>query len=182
MGESLPPRKYGGLGIKDFQAWNKAKIAKPVWAVATKKDILWLKWVHEKYLKGIDLREYTPPKDCLWYWRKLYSIKEIFKQGITSTTSWEWQGKAHYTVKEGYLWLLGQHTKASWARMAWTRTIIPRHAFILWVLLHHRTPTKVILAKFIGGRDMTCSLYQAAPEDEVHLLEIVNTHRKSGSR
>jgi len=34
------PKKYGGAGIKDFARWNKATIAKLVWAIANKKDSL----------------------------------------------------------------------------------------------------------------------------------------------
>ena len=33
-------RKNGGLGIKDFTTWNKAKIAKLIWLIAEKKDVL----------------------------------------------------------------------------------------------------------------------------------------------
>ena len=39
-------KKHGGIWIKDYDAWNKATIAKLVWAIATKKDVLWVKWVH----------------------------------------------------------------------------------------------------------------------------------------
>ncbi|KAJ8420803.1 hypothetical protein Cgig2_011602 [Carnegiea gigantea] len=45
------PKKYGGLGLKNLAAWNKACIAciaKLVWFIAMKKDILWVKWVHGK--------------------------------------------------------------------------------------------------------------------------------------
>jgi len=38
--DACKPKKYGGLGLKDMEAWNKANITKLVWAVAQKKDIL----------------------------------------------------------------------------------------------------------------------------------------------
>ena len=60
-------KKNGGLGIKDLAAWNKALIAKLVWAVAKKKDLLWVKWVHGRYLKNIAWWNYSPPLDCSWY-------------------------------------------------------------------------------------------------------------------
>ena len=75
------PRKYGGLGLKNFIAWNKARIAKLIWSIAQKKDILWVKWVHERYLKQQDW-SYQQPSECSWYWRKLTRIKELFKQAI----------------------------------------------------------------------------------------------------
>ena len=40
------------MGLKDFAAWNKATIAKLIWAVVGKKDILWDKWVHGRYISG----------------------------------------------------------------------------------------------------------------------------------
>ena len=51
MEHGLHTKKYGGLGLKNLAAWNKASIAKLVWCVALKKDMLWVKWVHGKYLK-----------------------------------------------------------------------------------------------------------------------------------
>ena len=39
-------------------AWNKASVAKLVWCVALKKDMLWVNWVHEKYLKQNDWWSY----------------------------------------------------------------------------------------------------------------------------
>jgi len=44
-------KKYGELGLKNLAAWNKARIAKLVRCIAKKKDMLWVKWVHGKYLK-----------------------------------------------------------------------------------------------------------------------------------
>jgi len=48
--ETCKPKTYGGLGIRNMEGWNKASIAKLVWVVAKKKDLLWVKWVHERYL------------------------------------------------------------------------------------------------------------------------------------
>jgi len=38
------------------------------------------------------------------------STKETFKQGITQQANWEWQGKATYTLRNGYIWLWGDWT------------------------------------------------------------------------
>jgi len=39
-----------------------------------KKDVLWVKWVHGRYLKDKAWWNYHPPADCSWYWRKLCII------------------------------------------------------------------------------------------------------------
>ncbi|KAJ8420029.1 hypothetical protein Cgig2_011568 [Carnegiea gigantea] len=48
------PKENEGIGLKNLEAWNKAWIAKLVWEVAKKKDSLWIKWVHGKYLINKD--------------------------------------------------------------------------------------------------------------------------------
>ena len=84
------PKKYGGLGLKNLTAWNKASVAKLVWCVALKKDMLWVKWVHEKYLKQNDWWSYQASYDSSWSWKKIVSTKEIFKQGFSQQPCWTW--------------------------------------------------------------------------------------------
>ena len=68
------------MGIKNLEIWNKACIAKLVWNVVMKKDTLWVKWVHERYLKQAEWREYQAPPDSSWYWKKVTHVKDMFKQ------------------------------------------------------------------------------------------------------
>ena len=161
-------KKYGGLGIKDLAAWNKALIAKQVWAVAQKKDLLWVKWVHGRYLKRTLWWDYTPNRDCSWYWKKICFTKEFFKDACTSQ-QWDWQGTGVYRVKNGYNWQIGTPPKVPWAKLVWARSLIPRHAFISWVLAHRRLPTKVRLSKF-QQLNTICSLCHSEDEDEQHIL------------
>ncbi|KAJ8422603.1 hypothetical protein Cgig2_022665 [Carnegiea gigantea] len=151
-------KSQGGLGIKDFGTRNKALIAKLV------------KWIHGKYLKSNSWWSYHPPKDCSWYKRKICFIKELFKEGSTSPPHWNWLGKPEYTVSIGYKWLMGDQRKVTWARIPWTRTVILRHGFIVWVLLQHRLPTKAKLSKYITDMDTLCPLCHQAIEEDSHLF------------
>jgi len=65
--QSRLPKNKGGLGLIDFAAWNMATIAKLVWAIAEKKDALWVCWVHGRYIRRRDWWEYNPPPDSCWY-------------------------------------------------------------------------------------------------------------------
>ncbi|KAJ8435837.1 LOW QUALITY PROTEIN: hypothetical protein Cgig2_003860 [Carnegiea gigantea] len=94
------PKKYGGI---EFGAWNKANIAKIIWAIAEKKDLLWVKWVHGRYLKNQDWWDYQAPPDCSWYWKKLMATKELFKKGISNRATWQWPEGQHYTAKKYWL-------------------------------------------------------------------------------
>ena len=40
------PRSAGGWNIINMEIWNKAALLKLLWAIAFKRDKLWVKWVH----------------------------------------------------------------------------------------------------------------------------------------
>lgn len=166
--QSCQTKAKGGLGIKDFDTWNKATIARLVWDIAEKKDILWVRWVHGRYLKGKDWWDYQPPTDSSWYWKKLCRIKEIFKQDPRNITPGRWQ--VGFTVAKGYQWKMQGTERVKWDKIVWARMCIPRHSFITWVLINHRLPTKRRLAKFTHLEDQNCSLCHRELEDEQHLF------------
>lgn len=163
------PRKMGGIGLKNIAAWNRAYIAKLIWHIALKKDVLWVKWIHSRYLKSTSWWDYHAPADCSWYWRKVVHIKEMFKQGIHDQIGWKWTGGDNYTVQAGYHWLLGDQVHSSWTKVVWARPVTPRHAFITWIFMHQRLPVSSRLARFTGC-DSTCVLCNDAEEDSNHLF------------
>ncbi|XP_060972592.1 uncharacterized protein LOC115717990 [Cannabis sativa] len=59
-------RSEGGLGIKKIIEWNSAALFKYVWALANKEDNLWVKWIHNVYLKEEDWWEYQAPSHESW--------------------------------------------------------------------------------------------------------------------
>ena len=77
--EVCKPKKYGGLGIKHMDTWNKVSIVKLAWVVALKNDDLWVKCVHERHIKGKSWWDYFPYHDNCWYWKKVCKIKDVFK-------------------------------------------------------------------------------------------------------
>ena len=42
------PKSARGLGFRIVMLWNVAFIGKYVWAVSTKQDSVWLKWIHSR--------------------------------------------------------------------------------------------------------------------------------------
>ena len=100
-------KKHGGAGIKDYTAWNKATIAKLVRAIASKQDILWVKWVHGRYLRHNDWWDYSPPANCSWTSKKICTMKDLFKDGCPAPHIWTFQGKDRFKVGVGYQWLIG---------------------------------------------------------------------------
>ena len=73
-------QKHMGLGLKDFKLWNKATIAKLVWAISMNKDTLWVRWVYGRYIKEQTWCDYNPKLSYSWYWKKVCQIKVDMKQ------------------------------------------------------------------------------------------------------
>ncbi|XP_057251714.1 uncharacterized protein LOC130591805 [Beta vulgaris subsp. vulgaris] len=73
-------KSKGGLGFRHINNWNKACLGKHVWAVATKKDTVWVRWVHSVYIKDTDWWEYNPPTGSSWYWKHICEVKNLMKR------------------------------------------------------------------------------------------------------
>lgn len=69
-------KKFGGLGVKDVVHWNKAAIGKYFWAIAAKKDSLFVKWINGVYLMDKNWWDYECSGDCSWYWKKIVAVKK----------------------------------------------------------------------------------------------------------
>ncbi|XP_074303189.1 uncharacterized protein LOC141637599 [Silene latifolia] len=54
------PKEKVGLGLKDQEIWNKAMVGRLVNWVAENRDSIWVKRVHQNYLKGQDWKDYKP--------------------------------------------------------------------------------------------------------------------------
>ncbi|XP_048503092.1 uncharacterized protein LOC125498839 [Beta vulgaris subsp. vulgaris] len=44
-------KSCGVWNLKDLVTWNKAAVAKHLWAITQKQDRLWIKWIHAYYIK-----------------------------------------------------------------------------------------------------------------------------------
>nr|GEY91353.1 RNA-directed DNA polymerase, eukaryota, reverse transcriptase zinc-binding domain protein [Tanacetum cinerariifolium] len=68
------PKEYGGLGIKNLESWNEGLLAKFSWNIASKKDALWVKWIHMMKLKegGVWNIQYNSSNS--WHWKCLFDI------------------------------------------------------------------------------------------------------------
>ncbi|VFQ66656.1 unnamed protein product [Cuscuta campestris] len=67
-------RNYGGLGLKNIFNWNRAIVMKLNWDIANKKDVLWVKWIHNRYIRGADFWNYLPSKDSCQYWKAMIKV------------------------------------------------------------------------------------------------------------
>ncbi|XP_074288354.1 uncharacterized protein LOC141613514 [Silene latifolia] len=108
------PKRKGGLGLKNLYQWNIALISKYVWWVEKKADHLWVRWVHDIYIKDRVWKDYEPSICSRWAWKRVIEVKNRFKHLIFNET---WRGTdKEYSVHMGYSWLAEEVADVPWNR------------------------------------------------------------------
>ena len=67
----LLPFTKGGLNMKDMYKWNKAEMLKQLWNIASKKENLWVKWVHSYYMKNQEIQTANVSIHASWSYKKI---------------------------------------------------------------------------------------------------------------
>ncbi|XP_056691685.1 uncharacterized protein [Spinacia oleracea] len=165
--QSCCHKKEGGLGFRDVVKWNIALMGKYVWAVASKQDNVWIKWVNAVYVKDGVWWDYQPNASASWYWRKVCEIKEILKQYYSQN---EFSTIAQYSVKVVYEKLIEARPLVTWDRLVWNRLNVPRHRFICWMAVQARLQTTAKLARIGVSVSPLCLLCGQQDEDHNHLF------------
>ncbi|XP_062112512.1 uncharacterized protein LOC133823677 [Humulus lupulus] len=160
------PKAAGGLGFRKISEWNIASLGKYVWAIASKKDNLWVKWIHSIYLKKVDWWEYTVQQNYSWYWKKIVAIKELFKVKLDKSAFMAMQ----YSIQSGYDILYDQHINVQWSKFVWERSSIPKHRFILWLVMLQKLSTRTYINRYLPSLDTVCLLCGDHNEDLPHLF------------
>ncbi|XP_074277740.1 uncharacterized protein LOC141601363 [Silene latifolia] len=159
------PKEQGGLGIINCHLWNAALIGKYAWWIHSKKESLWVQWVHHIYIKHKDWWMYNPTQNSSWVWRQICKVKDILKPGFLNGG---WDGS--YTIQKGYQWLLGPRSKKDWVPMVWNRVCLPKHNFSTWIYVQQRFLTQDRLQKFGVVTDGECYLCGVQLETHSHLF------------
>ncbi|KAJ8427683.1 hypothetical protein Cgig2_027990 [Carnegiea gigantea] len=104
----------------------------------------------------------------------IFSIPNTKSSGPDDFSMWDWQGDPDYKVAQGYKWQQETQGKVPWTKLIWARSNVPRNAFISWVLIQHRLPTKSRIEKFQPQADTLCVLCSTEEEEEEHLFYTCN--------
>uniref|UniRef100_A0A803PM74 Reverse transcriptase zinc-binding domain-containing protein n=1 Tax=Cannabis sativa TaxID=3483 RepID=A0A803PM74_CANSA len=147
-------RSEGGSGIKKIVEWNSTALFKYVWAIANKEDNLWVKWIHNVYLKEKDWWEYQAPSHESRYWKQIAAAKNQ----VRSLTDAQQFSQNKYRISDGYDLICPIQNSVYWCNEVWGRFNIPKHSFILWLAIQNRLKTKDRLQRFQIVNDATCNL------------------------
>ncbi|XP_060968420.1 uncharacterized protein LOC133035977 [Cannabis sativa] len=159
-------RTEGGSGIKKIAEWNMAALFKYVWALANKEDNLWVKWIHNVYLKEEEWWEYQAPSNGSWYWKQIVAAKNQLSN-LVDTQNFS---QTRYTISLGYELLCPIQNRVTWSNEVWNRFNTPKHSFILWFAIQDRLKTKERLQKFQVLTVADCSFCSHKLETTKHLF------------
>lgn len=130
-------RAAGGLNVLNMFRWNKAAVMKQLWALANKKDCLWVKWVRIFYMKQESLDNFEIPKNATWVVRKIIESRKMFLN--INSLHGEVVGRLRtavsgnkFLIKKMYTSLTPTLPKMHWtSHNSWLST--PTHSFYGWL-------------------------------------------------
>ncbi|KAJ0770489.1 putative RNA-directed DNA polymerase [Helianthus annuus] len=79
------PKNEGGLGIRSIADVNKSLMANHIWSIITKRESIWVRWIHDYKLKGRNFWDVPCRGSISWGWRKILSIRHIIRPHIWSS-------------------------------------------------------------------------------------------------
>lgn len=108
------PQSAGGMGIINMKLWNRATICKMLWCLAQKKDRIWIKCVHEYYVKGAAVQEMEILKQSSWLIIKIIGSIEYLQ---TIYNGRQWLQESSFSIKKLYKAFEGNLQKQPWAKV-----------------------------------------------------------------
>ncbi|XP_062116335.1 uncharacterized protein LOC133830374 [Humulus lupulus] len=160
------PKSHGGLGFKEGHLWNKIKLARYIWAISSKQDLLWVKWVNCIYLKGDQIWDYVLHQDSSWYWKKLIKLSKTLSSSTLNAAVI--QGKLQ--LNKLYLLSIPGNPINS-MKAVWCKLSVPKYRFILWQVINQKLLTRDLLHYcHISVSCLACPVCESKLESHSHLF------------
>ncbi|XP_074298892.1 uncharacterized protein LOC141629862 [Silene latifolia] len=163
------PQSEGGLGLRYSLDWNRATIGKLVWWIYSKPDSLWVKWVHQVYIRGSSWDSHVPKTHMSWNWKTICRGRDDFQSGYLLVFGFF--DKKGYTVCSGYDWIRHKEQKVGWAKLIWKSWALPKHNFLAWLILRNALNVKARLFKHGICLDDICCLCNVGQETVEHVFQ-----------
>ncbi|XP_062075636.1 uncharacterized protein LOC133779733 [Humulus lupulus] len=160
------PKAYGGLGFGEGTKWNKAMLAKYIWAISHQPEAMWVKWINAVYLRGQNFWNYQLKADSSWYWCKLCHIRDAFTEvGIDAVAS-----HGYFKIGLFYKRIIHQE-QIKYHHFVWNRMSVPKHRFIIWQVVNDNLLTRDHLQKVLQHLDSSlCPVCCQLEESHEHLF------------
>ena len=142
-------------------------MGKHVWMSAAKEENLWVKWIHSIYLKEQNWWTYSPKVSDNWYWKAICKVKDIMRRHMSEI---QLANMPIYSIKLSYQQMAPTTREEYWAKMVWCRLGIPKHRFIMWLVMKGRLNIKDRLMTIGINQDGCCLLCADHMESHMHLF------------
>nr|GEU36022.1 hypothetical protein [Tanacetum cinerariifolium] len=144
------PKNEGGLGVRRLDLFNKALMVPYIWNLITRKESLWVKWIHQYKLRGFVLvMEKLALFDAIhngeWLWPVDWFSKYPLLNSVVVPT------------------LSAMHDRLEWRD--WLEIVKPFSVNVVWNCIHPRDA--VVNWVFVS---MHCSLCDGQPDSHEHLF------------
>ncbi|XP_071714268.1 uncharacterized protein [Rutidosis leptorrhynchoides] len=185
------PKNKGGLGIKSMKHWNSALMTRHIWSLLSMKQSIWpnlgplalIISVRDIYDKGFHfkikvnevLHDFVPLWPDRWYQK--YPILHTFVGTVRMDRHqlvWKQNDDAIRPFSIGQVWdsIRPHKDKVAWYSVIWYSQCIPRHTFLMWLLVGERLKTHDKLKAWDRRDDITlvCSLCKSCSNSHDHLF------------
>lgn len=105
------PKSCGGLSCRDWGKRNQAAVLKLLWALAAKKDRLWVSWIHHYYIKGRSLMMYHVNNNASTMLTRLMKLRSIVQEWGTWSRVLH---KGNFSIHKAYWAMMHQLPKVPW--------------------------------------------------------------------
>ena len=164
------PKKEGGLGLFNLKDWNFTLLSRILWDFHSKKDSLWVRWVHHNYFKGDNVWDFISPASDSVLIKKIIHIRDIItiKEGnveAAKQTLNSWSSNEQLLAGKAYDYIRGVKPAVNWNSVVWNPAIPPKMSFILWLATKNHLLTldrvaflnKCLLSFLQNWSRITCS-------------------------
>ncbi|XP_071714993.1 uncharacterized protein [Rutidosis leptorrhynchoides] len=178
------PKKEGGLGIKNLKQWNIALTSYHIWCIITRKQSLWVRWIHSYRLSNKSFWEVDVPATASYGWKKILSLREeirqyfIYKIGRGDCTlAWHdtWCDYGHLSELFSYRQISqARASPVTWYSIVWFPQSVPRFSFIMWLVVKEKLKTQDRLKAWDIGTaqnmNALCALCNVQQDSHDHLF------------
>ncbi|XP_027177900.1 uncharacterized protein LOC113777055 [Coffea eugenioides] len=75
-------KQNGGLGFRDLENFNLALLAKQLWRILTRPNLLVSKILKAKYFKGTSIWKMKGKRTDSWCWKSILSARSLLEEGM----------------------------------------------------------------------------------------------------
>ncbi|GKF43217.1 putative reverse transcriptase domain-containing protein [Tanacetum coccineum] len=155
-----------------------------VWKLLTRKESLWVQWIHAYKLRGRSFWDVPYRGNMSWGWRNILKLHPLIRDFIwhkigdgsekdlvrtpsptlvpNSSDTLEWRDESGFArgFSSHVVWntIWHRNDKVDWCDVVWFSCCIPRHAVHLWLVLRRRLKTQVQLRPWDATGVMVCPL------------------------